>query len=132
MPATRTCCACLRSVATGYLCGTTACGSTSCASTAPRCAVCATHADQTLRMIADADEPERAVLSAVRYAANEAVLHTDASLMPRRRRAWCAWNYVADEDGICDRRVGVSYWMNQLQQLPGTTPYVVTLNPPRE
>jgi predicted NAD/FAD-binding protein len=93
--------------------------------------ICATHTDQALRLLADADAAEHAVLGATRFVANEAVLHTDASLMPRRRRAWCAWNYLADADGVSDRRVTVSYWMNRLQQIPGPTQYFVTLNPLR-
>lgn len=92
-------------------------------------AVCATHSDQALRLLADADEPERRVLSAIRYAGNEAILHVDDALMPRRRRAWCAWNYRAPQDGVSDRRVEVSYWMNRLQQIPGGPQYFVTLNP---
>jgi uncharacterized protein len=95
-------------------------------------AVCATHSDEALRLLPQADTAQRSVLSAIRYAANDAILHTDPALMPRRRRAWCAWNYLAEEDGVSDRRVAVSYWMNVLQQLPGPADYVVTLNPPRE
>ncbi|MBX9267986.1 NAD(P)/FAD-dependent oxidoreductase [Chromobacterium violaceum] len=93
-------------------------------------AVFATHAPQTLGMLADAGELERRILSAVRYQANEAVLHTDAALLPRRQAAWSAWNFLADEPDD-SRAVGVSYLLNQLQPLPVATPVVVTLNPPR-
>ena len=55
--------------------------------------VIATHSDQALAMLAAPTAAEREVLGAIRYQANEAVLHTDASLMPRRRRAWASWNY---------------------------------------
>ncbi|WP_434634059.1 NAD(P)/FAD-dependent oxidoreductase [Chromobacterium sp. CV08] len=93
-------------------------------------AVFATHAPQTLGMLADANELERRILSAVRYQANEAVLHTDAALLPRREAAWSAWNFLADEPDD-SRAVGVSYLLNQLQPLPVRTPVAVTLNPPR-
>ncbi|GGY14553.1 NAD(P)/FAD-dependent oxidoreductase [Paludibacterium paludis] len=90
----------------------------------------ATHAPQALALLDDADELERETLSAVRYQANEAVLHTDASLLPRREAAWAAWNFLSD-DGDDSRAVGVSYLLNQLQPLPVATPVAVTLNPPR-
>ncbi|WP_046157034.1 NAD(P)/FAD-dependent oxidoreductase [Chromobacterium vaccinii] len=92
--------------------------------------VFATHAPQSLAMLADADDLERKMLSAVRYQANEAVLHTDASLLPRREAAWSAWNFLSDDDDD-SRAVGVSYLLNQLQPLPVSTPVAVTLNPPR-
>ncbi|WP_199154693.1 FAD-dependent oxidoreductase [Chromobacterium sp. ASV23] len=92
--------------------------------------VFATHAPQTMRLLVDADERERAVLQAVRYQPNEAVLHCDDTLLPRRHRAWAAWNFIGDshDDG---QAVGVSYLLNRLQPLPLDTPVIVTLNPPR-
>jgi predicted NAD/FAD-binding protein len=87
--------------------------------------VIATHADQALAML-DAPTPaERRTLGAFRYSRNLAVLHTDAALMPKRRRAWASWNYIGSEGGLC-----VSYWMNRLQGLPGQDLFV-TLNPPQ-
>lgn len=83
------------------------------------------HADQALAMLAQPTDAERALLGAFRYSRNLTVLHSDASLMPRRRRAWAAWNYIGVEGGLC-----VSYWMNRLQGLPGPDLFV-TLNPPR-
>ncbi|HUS24349.1 MAG TPA: FAD-dependent oxidoreductase, partial [Candidatus Binatia bacterium] len=94
--------------------------------------VSAAHADQALQLLADADEHERTLLSPFGAAANEAVLHTDVSLMPRRRGAWCAWNFLAPEEGVGAGPVCVSYWMNRLQALPGQVPYIVTLNPWRQ
>jgi len=92
--------------------------------------VMASHADQTLDMLADASVSERALLGAFRYSRNLAVLHTDASFMPRRRAVWASWNYLgsrnAMRDGVC-----VTYWMNRLQNLATDTPIFVTLNPPR-
>jgi predicted NAD/FAD-binding protein len=57
--------------------------------------VLAAHSDQALAMLGDAGDAERQVLGAVRYQPNEAILHTDASFLPRRREAWAAWNYVS-------------------------------------
>jgi predicted NAD/FAD-binding protein len=89
--------------------------------------VIATHADQALALLGDADAEERALLGSFRYARNLAVLHTDAALMPRRRRAWAAWNYI----GGGERRseVCVTYWMNRLQRLAARRDFFVTLNP---
>jgi predicted NAD/FAD-binding protein len=88
--------------------------------------VLACHSDQALALLDDASDPERDILGAIRYQANEAVLHTDARLLPRMRKAWAAWNawVPADPAQACT----VSYCMNLLQGLPGDTPLVVTLN----
>ncbi len=83
------------------------------------------HADQALTMLADPTDREKELLGAFRYSRNLTVLHTDAGLMPRRRRAWASWNYIGADDGLC-----VTYWMNRLQGLPGQDLFV-TLNPPR-
>ena len=93
--------------------------------------VVATHADQALNLIATPTHDERRLLGAFRYARNEAVLHGDAGLMPKRRAAWAAWNYLSDADGP-DRRLSVTYWMNQLQPLGAEPELFVTLNPLRE
>ena len=93
--------------------------------------VLACHADQALRLLADASPEEQRLLSSIDYQANRVVLHTDASLLPRRRSAWSAWNYLAiDDDGASP--VAVSYLINKLQPLPFRTPVIVTLNPPVE
>ncbi|QYC11889.1 NAD(P)/FAD-dependent oxidoreductase [Brevundimonas nasdae] len=83
------------------------------------------HADQALGMLAEPTDQEQAVLGAFRYSRNLTVLHTDPTLMPRRRRAWASWNYMGADDGLC-----VTYWMNKLQGLSGDNLFV-TLNPPR-
>jgi predicted NAD/FAD-binding protein len=90
--------------------------------------VIATHADQALAMLDDADNRERALLGSFRYARNEAVLHTDAALMPKRKRVWSSWNYLGRSD---TPDLSVTYWMNRLQGLPTATPLFVTLNPAR-
>jgi len=93
--------------------------------------VLACHSDQALRLLADARDDERAVLGAIRYLPNRAWLHTDARLMPRRRSAWAAWNYLSD-GGTDSPQVSVTYWLNRLQPLPFRTPVLVSLNPLRE
>lgn len=91
------------------------------------------HSDQTLSLLMDADEDERAVLSAIPYQSNRAVLHTDASFLPERRMAWAAWNFHAEDSPAARTRpVMLSYLINQLQPLPFQTPVIVTLNPDRE
>jgi len=92
--------------------------------------VIATHADQALAMLGDADAREHRILGAFGYRRNEAVLHSDPSLMPRRRRVWSSWNY-ASEAGAGAPALSVTYWMNRLQGLPDAQPLFVTLNPIR-
>ena len=92
--------------------------------------VMATHADQALSALADPTSDETELLGAFRYSRNLAVLHSDASFMPRRRAAWSSWNYIGSRDGSADR-VGVTYWMNRLQGIPNHSPLFLTLNPPR-
>jgi predicted NAD/FAD-binding protein len=86
----------------------------------------ACHSDEALAMLADASELEREVLGAIRYQPNEAVLHTDDQLMPRRRRAWAAWNYHIADDA--SGRVAVTYNMNILQGIAAPVQFCVTLN----
>jgi uncharacterized protein len=88
--------------------------------------VIATHSDQALAMLADADAREHAILGAMPYQANEAVLHTDARLLPRRRRAWASWNYHLLENPT--ERATVTYHMNRLQSLKADRELCVTLN----
>ena len=91
--------------------------------------VLATHTDQSLAMLEHASTEERAVLRAIPYQPNRAVLHTDARLMPRRKRAWAAWNFHAAREDESDAPVSLSYHLNRLQALPFTQPVVVTMNP---
>ncbi len=88
--------------------------------------VIATHSDQALAMLADADVHEHEVLGALPYQANEAVLHTDAALLPRRRRAWASWNYHLLDTQT--ERAAVTYHMNRLQSLQADRELCVTLN----
>jgi uncharacterized protein len=92
-----------------------------------RCLI-ATHADEAMALLGDASASERRLLSAFRYQPNEAILHTDSSHMPKRRRLWASWNYMGQPS---DDRLSLSYWMNSLQPLATRADYFVTLNPPR-
>lgn len=98
--------------------------------------VLATHSDQSLAMLGDASPAEAAVLGAIRYQPNHAVLHTDAAVLPRHRSAWAAWNYeraAGERAGERESgRVCLHYLLNKLQPLPWQQPVVVSLNPVRE
>jgi len=89
--------------------------------------VIASHADQALAMLGVPSPAEMQTLGAFQYETNQAVLHTDESFMPLRKRAWCSWNYV--ESKSIPEKVCVSYWMNRLQNLQSEHNYIVTLNP---
>lgn len=94
--------------------------------------VLACHADQALALLADPSPAEARLLARVRYQPNRVVLHTDPALLPRSRRAWSSWNYLAADDPSGERPVAVSYLVNKLQPLPVERPVIVTLNPPFE
>lgn len=93
--------------------------------------VLASHADQSLRMLADSDEKERSLLEAFPYQTNEAIVHTDPSVMPSRQRAWASWNYRtrATNNESIDAPVEVTYYLNRLQNFTAPQPVLVTLNP---
>jgi predicted NAD/FAD-binding protein len=91
--------------------------------------VLATHADQSLALLERPTATEHAVLGALRYQPNDAVLHTDPRFMPRRARCWASWNcHVEPATDARSRGVGVTYWMNRLQALDLETQVFVTLN----
>jgi uncharacterized protein len=95
--------------------------------------VLASHSDQSLALLGDASAQERATLGAIRYQPNRAVLHTDTSVLPTRRRAWAAWNYERSADARQDAaRVCLHYLINMLQPVPFTQNVVVSLNPVRD
>jgi predicted NAD/FAD-binding protein len=91
--------------------------------------VLATHAPTSLKLLSQPSAQESSVLSAVQYQPNTAILHTDTTLLPLRKKVWSAWNYLATERVAGVRPVCVSYLINQLQPLPFKTPVIVTLNP---
>ena len=108
--------------------------------------VMAAHADQSLALIDDASPLERELLGAFGFQRNHAVLHSDASLMPKRRGAWAAWNYVSEAAAPASHGVAgnawqgessppsdlcLTYWMNRLQSIDPAYPLYETLNPVR-
>lgn len=92
--------------------------------------VMATHSDDSLALLSDASPAERAALGAVRYQPNDAVLHADTTVMPRRRACWSSWVYCEDMNKTSDR-IDLTYWMNSLQPIPQDDPLFVTLNSTR-
>ncbi len=88
--------------------------------------ILAVHSDQALRLLADPTSAERQILGAMPYQANDAVLHTDASVLPSRQRAWASWNYYIPPDKGCPATV--TYNMNILQGLESRRPFCVSLN----
>jgi predicted NAD/FAD-binding protein len=95
--------------------------------------VLACHSDQALALLGErASADERAVLGAIRYQANTAVLHSDAAALPTRPAAWAAWNYErAPEAAQEQAQVCLHYLLNRLQPLPWPQPVIVSLNPVR-
>jgi predicted NAD/FAD-binding protein len=95
--------------------------------------VLATHSDESLALLSEPSDTERQVLGAIRYQSNRAVLHTDASVLPREKLAWAAWNYERAQDaGHESTQVCLHYLLNMLQPLPFAQPVLVSLNPVRE
>ncbi|MGB5865879.1 MAG: FAD-dependent oxidoreductase [Sulfitobacter sp.] len=92
--------------------------------------VMATHSDDTLAMLSDANTGEKAALAAIAYQPNDIVLHADASIMPKRRATWASWVYTEDSRAKSDR-IDLTYWMNSLQPIPESDPHFVTLNTKR-
>jgi uncharacterized protein len=88
--------------------------------------VVATHANQALAMLADPSRAETEILGSFGYQRNDAVLHTDSSLMPRRPRAWASWNYHVPSAPRA--AVTVTYWLNRLQRIDAPTQFYLTLN----
>jgi uncharacterized protein len=95
--------------------------------------VLATHSDQALKLLQQPSPQERRLLGNVRYQNNHAVLHLDASVLPKRRSAWAAWNYERGAQTSQERaQVCLHYLLNKLQPLPFEQPVIVSLNPQRE
>ena len=95
--------------------------------------VLATHSNESLALLPQASPAERAMLSAIRYQPNRAVLHTDSIVLPQKKLAWAAWNYErAPHTERESSRVCLHYLLNMLQPLPFSQPVVVSLNPVQE
>lgn len=92
--------------------------------------VLATHSDDALRLLSDADATERADLGAIAYQPNDIILHADPGVMPRRRAVWSSWNYT-EAPVKRSGQIDLTYWMNSLQPIPRDDPHFVTLNSTR-
>jgi predicted NAD/FAD-binding protein len=90
--------------------------------------VIATHSDQALAMLADPSDSEQEILEAIPYQENLTILHTDSSLLPKRKVAWASWNYHIPREEL--GRVALTYYMNMLQSLSSPIDFCVTLNRP--
>ena len=91
--------------------------------------IIAAHSDQALAMLGDASSVEEKILSAIHYRPNRVILHRDPRLMPKRRAAWSAWNYLRSAENGGEAEVCVTYWMNRLQGIDENMPLFVSLNP---
>jgi predicted NAD/FAD-binding protein len=91
--------------------------------------VLASHSDQSSAILAAHYPSQARLLQQMPYQPNRAVLHSDASLLPRRKKLWSAWNYQSGQGAHDDRPVAVHYLINRLQPLPTETPVIVSLNP---
>jgi len=90
--------------------------------------IMACHSDEALALLADPSADETRLLSAVGYQDNQMILHRDSGQMPKRKACWSSWVYKADGN-IEAPSIGVTYWMNRLQNIPETDPLFVSLNP---
>jgi predicted NAD/FAD-binding protein len=88
----------------------------------------ASHADETLAMLANPTDEERRLLSPFKYQENIAVLHTDERVMPKTKLAWCSWNYRIDQSAEHGLSPSTVYWMNSLQQVSKRKNYFVNIN----
>lgn len=89
----------------------------------------ACHSDQAMQVLQNPTDKERKIVGAIRYQPNKAILHSDVSFMPKRKKAWSSWVYLSDHRKDSNPSVSLSYWMNNLQPLNTETPMIVTLNP---
>jgi predicted NAD/FAD-binding protein len=88
----------------------------------------ASHADESLKLLADADEPERTWLGEFKYQPNSALLHTDESVMPANKLCWASWNYRLDFTAGGKLSPSTIYWMNSLQGVSDRQNYFVSIN----
>ena len=86
----------------------------------------ACHSNQSLAMLDSPSKQEEEVLGAIKYQKNDALLHFDDSILPKRKNAWSSWNYLLDEDP--NRAVALTYNMNILQSLKSDRTFCVSLN----
>lgn len=89
----------------------------------------ACHSNEVLELLDDANSYEKELISAIKYQPNSVILHTDSTIMPKRKIAWSSWNYLSAETKDKRDVVSLSYWMNNLQPLDTDIDYFVTVNP---
>ena len=89
--------------------------------------VLASHADESLKIISDISDKEKEILSNFKYRPNKAVIHSDESVMPKNKNAWCSWNSSLTSDN--NENSSVTYWLNQLQNLKIDKNIFLTINP---
>ena len=94
--------------------------------------VLACHSDQALQLIEKPTLQEENILGSVKYQSNRVVLHEDISFMSKRKHSWSSWMYLGNRQHKDDEPISLSYWMNNLQPLKTSHPFIVTLNPVRE
>ena len=92
--------------------------------------VLATHADEALKIIENPTQDENFILKKFKYRANNAVIHFDESVMPKNKKAWCAWN--SSMDSTNNEKTAVTYWINKLQNLKIDKDIFLTINPFKE
>jgi predicted NAD/FAD-binding protein len=88
----------------------------------------ATHSDTSLKLLESPTKLEQEILGNINYQKNLMVLHSDVNFMPRIKNAWSSWVYLSNSNNS-EKKVSLSYWMNNLQRLDTSTPIIVTLNP---
>lgn len=91
--------------------------------------ILACHSDQALAMLDQPSTTEQQILGNIHYQPNKVILHSDISFMPKRKRAWSSWVYLANDHSVDHPSIRLSYWMNNLQPLATDSPLIVTLNP---
>jgi uncharacterized protein len=92
--------------------------------------IIATHANEALDMIVSPTLEEKEILKNFKYRENIAIVHSDKSIMPQNKKAWCSWNSSMSKDNI--EKTSVTYWLNQLQNLKIDKNIFLTINPFRE
>jgi predicted NAD/FAD-binding protein len=94
--------------------------------------VFACHANEALELLSQPSQEEQAILSKFTYQKNDIVLHSDAALMPIRKKAWASWAYLLEGRQDERKAISLSYWMNNLQSKLPDIPLIVTLNAQRQ
>ena len=89
----------------------------------------ACHSNEVLQLLEKPTDDEKSFLGDIKYQPNSVILHTDETIMPKRKNAWSSWNYLSKDLDDTSKTVSLSYWMNNLQPLDTKKDYFVTVNP---